>query len=142
MVQWQALLGGILIGFSALLLFFGIRRIAGISGMVKQALFGGQQPIDRWWSLIFLLALMLGTLIYSLLFNIEPSLRQGYPRELLIASGFLVGFGTYLGKGCTSGHGVCGIGRLSKRSILATVIFMLSGVVTVTVLGPVLGVLQ
>ena len=133
-VQWQALIGGILIGVSAILLFVSIRKIAGISGMVKQLLTGGNKGVGDWWPLVFLLSLMLGTWIYSAFFNVEQSLRVGYPKELLVVSGLLVGFGTYIGKGCTSGHGVCGIGRLSKRSLVATIVFMLSAVVTVAVL--------
>jgi len=133
--QWQALTGGILIGLSAVLLFMSMRKIAGISGMVKQVLRGSGKGAERWWPLVFIVALMLGTWIYSAVFSVESSLREGYPKELLVASGLLVGFGTYIGKGCTSGHGVCGIGRLSKRSIVATVVFMLCAVITVAVMG-------
>ncbi|RDX35423.1 YeeE/YedE family protein [Kangiella sp. HD9-110m-PIT-SAG06] len=133
--QWQALVGGILIGASSLLLFVSMRKIAGISGMVKQLLTSRKKGLDSWWPLMFIVALMLGTLIYSYLFSVETSLRVGYPKELLVASGLLVGIGTYIGKGCTSGHGVCGIGRLSKRSIVATVVFMLCAVITVTIMG-------
>lgn len=144
-IQWQPLIGGIIIGCSAIILFFGIRRVAGISGIVKNVLFArsennsgtqgkATEPSERWWSLVFLIALMLGTIIYSLFFDIEPALRQGYSKPLLITSGLLVGFGTAIGNGCTSGHGVCGIGRLSKRSIVATIIFMAFGVLSVTAL--------
>ena len=132
--QWQALVGGTLIGLSAIILFASMRKIAGISGMVKELLTQGKKGTDNWWPLAFLIALMLGTWIYSYFFSVESSLRVGYPKELLIASGLLVGIGTYVGKGCTSGHGVCGIGRLSKRSLLATILFMASAVVTVTIL--------
>lgn len=135
--QWQALTGGILIGLSAVLLFMSMRKIAGISGMIKQALSSSGNGTERWWPLMFIVALMLGTWIYSIVFSVESSLREGYPKELLVASGLLVGFGTYIGKGCTSGHGVCGIGRLSKRSIVATVVFMLCAVITVAVMGAV-----
>lgn len=143
MIQWQPLLGGIIIGFSAILLFVSIRRIAGISGLVKQVLFSSHQKdkkeqqsnqLERLWPLLFLVGLMVGTLIYAMLFEVEGSLREGYPKGLLIASGLLVGIGTYIGNGCTSGHGVCGIGRLSKRSIVATVVFMVFGVLSVTAL--------
>ena len=103
--------------------------------MVKQLLTSSKKSIGQWWPLLFLLGLMLGTLIYSLFFNVEPALREGYPKELLIASGLLVGIGTYIGNGCTSGHGVCGIGRLSKRSIVATITFMASAVITVAIMG-------
>lgn len=133
--QWQALVGGMLIGLSAIILFASIRKIAGISGMVKQVLTESKKGADGWWPLVFLLALMIGTWIYSLFFSVESSLRVGYPKELLIASGLLVGIGTYIGRGCTSGHGVCGIGRLSKRSIVATVLFMGSAVITVALMG-------
>ena len=140
MIQWQPLLGGIIIGFSAILLFVSIRRIAGISGLVKQVLFDNhkkekkdQQPnqLERLWPLLFLVGLMVGTLIYAMLFDVEAALREGYPKGLLVASGLLVGIGTYIGNGCTSGHGICGIGRLSTRSITATCTFMLLGFITV-----------
>lgn len=133
--QWQALLGGILIGLSAILLFVLTRRIAGVSGIVKTALFGDKNDsIERYWSIFFLIGLMLGAYIFSQFYSIETVLRIDYSKPILIASGLLVGFGTAIGRGCTSGHGVCGIGRLSKRSFVATCIFMIAGIVTVTLL--------
>lgn len=133
--QWQALVGGMLIGLSAIILFASMRKIAGISGMVKQVLTQTKKGVEGWWPLVFLMSLMIGTWVYSLIFSVEESLRVGYPKELLVASGLLVGIGTYIGKGCTSGHGVCGIGRLSKRSIVATMLFMVSAIITVAVVG-------
>lgn len=133
--QWQALVGGMLIGLSAIILFASMRKIAGISGMVKQVLTQTKKGVEGWWPLVFLVSLMIGTWVYSLMYSVEESLRVGYPKELLVASGLLVGIGTYIGKGCTSGHGVCGIGRLSKRSIVATMLFMVSAIITVAVVG-------
>ncbi|PXF64294.1 YeeE/YedE family protein [Kangiella spongicola] len=134
-IQWQALIGGMMIGVSSIVFFISMRKIAGISGMVKRLITSSKSSIGDWWPLLFLIGLMLGTLIYSAFYNVEPALRQGYPKELLVASGLLVGIGTYIGNGCTSGHGVCGIGRLSKRSIVATIIFMATAVITVAIMG-------
>lgn len=134
-IQWQALIGGMMIGVASIVFFISMRKIAGISGMVKGLITSGKKSIADWWPLLFLIGLMLGTLIYSAFYNVEPALRQGYPKELLIVSGLLVGIGTYIGNGCTSGHGVCGIGRLSKRSIVATVTFMATAVITVAIMG-------
>lgn len=127
--------GGGLIGASAVLLFAGIARVAGISGILFQAFTGP----ERSWRLAFLLALMLAPWLLSAtgwqLPRLEAADLGGVP--LLLAAGFLVGLGTRIGSGCTSGHGVCGVARLSPRSIAATLSFMLLGVVTATWLRPV-----
>lgn len=126
---FSALLGGALIGISAFLLFWFNGRIAGISSIMS-GLFTTSGP-NRHWRLSFLLGLMLGAGLWQLLTADTFSLRQDYPPALIILGGFLVGFGTRLGSGCTSGHGICGIALLSPRSIVATLIFMASGLLTV-----------
>lgn len=124
----SALIGGGLIGVSALILMVFNGRIAGISGIFARSLF---QPTQHRWQLLFLVGLMLGPWLavgYHLPSSIDLTWWQ------VIIGGFLVGLGSQLGSGCTSGHGVCGIGRLSVRSIVATCIFMASALITVGVL--------
>jgi uncharacterized membrane protein YedE/YeeE len=121
----SALAGGVLIGLSAASLFLFEGRIAGISGMLSSTLAG--DPDGREVRLSFLAGLIGGGLVALALWPSAfgaPMLRS--PAALL-ASGLAVGFGTGLGGGCTSGHGVCGIGRLSTRSIVATTTFMITG---------------
>lgn len=137
MSPWlQALLGGVLIGLSAatLLLFNG--RIAGISGIVN-GLSQGSRAGDWAWRAAFLVGLMgAGALSLRMAGNATPS--PATPTLLLVA-GLLVGFGTSLGNGCTSGHGVCGLGRLSKRSLAAVLTFMASAIITVAITHHVVG---
>lgn len=127
-----ALGGGVLIGLAATLLFLLNGRIAGISGILGGALAGPRD--ERGWRLAFLAGLVAGGTIAAFAGMTGSLERAGYPLGLLIAAGLLVGFGSRLGSGCTSGHGVCGIARLSVRSIVATVAFTLTGVLTVAVL--------
>jgi hypothetical protein len=133
----SSLIGGMLIGLSAaaLLLFDG--KIAGISGIVGGIL----SPVknDTLWRLLFVVGLLTGGFFFH---HLSPqSFEIGISRSTgaLILAGLLVGFGTRLGNGCTSGHGVCGISRFSKRSILATLTFMATGVLTVFVINHLLG---
>lgn len=131
---WPALAGGILIGLAATLLLWLNGRIAGISGILNGALRSARHDIA--WRLLFLAGLTAGAGLWLWLapptYGFTP--REDYPPALLIAAGLLVGFGTRLGSGCTSGHGVCGIARLSPRSIIATLIFMAFGAAAVFVL--------
>ncbi|MGB1140863.1 MAG: YeeE/YedE family protein [Halioglobus sp.] len=131
------LLGGVLIGTSATLLLLFNGRIAGISGIVWGALAGADARSWRW---LFSVGLVLGALACHSLTGIAvPS--PGAPDALLIVvAGLLVGFGTKLGSGCTSGHGVCGLGRLSVRSLVATLTFMFAGIVTVFVARHLVGI--
>ncbi|MGI5309400.1 YeeE/YedE family protein [Rheinheimera sp. WS51] len=126
----SALIGGSLIGLGGLILLIFSGRIAGISGIASNALFSNHQ---RGWRLAFVVGLLVGPVLFSLLhagFTYStPSL--GWP---VIVAGLLVGLGTGWGSGCTSGHGICGISRLSPRSILSTILFMLVGVVVATLL--------
>lgn len=126
-----ALAGGALIGLAALTMMLFLGRIAGISGIFFAALTGEKN--DRGWRLAFLAGLLLGGLALTLFApGAFPAPAQNWP-GLLIA-GLLVGFGTVLGTGCTSGHGVCGVSRLSPRSLVATATFMVAGMLSVALL--------
>lgn len=123
------LLGGALIGLAALLLFALIGRIAGISGILGNVRF--RRHAEMAWRLAFLGGLIGGGfLLFNLGWVTFPSDVHLPPWKIMVA-GLLVGFGTRLGSGCTSGHGVCGVSRLSIRSIVATVVFMVAGMITV-----------
>ena len=132
----NAVLGGILIGLAAALMMLAIGRICGISGILggaTQNLFvkSIERDKDHAWRWLFLLGLMIGPLFTHQFLSVDkPSvINASWP--LVIVSGLLVGGGTKLGGGCTSGHGVCGMARLSVRSVVATMTFMLSGIITV-----------
>lgn len=135
---YTALLGGLMIGMSASALFWLNGRIAGISGIANNALWPGDA--ERTWRLLFLLGLSVGGFIYVALFPDAIQPRSGYPLWLVGVAGLLVGFGTALGSGCTSGHGMCGLGRLSIRSLVATITFLVAGIVTVWVVRHGIGV--
>lgn len=125
---WSALIGGTMIGLAASILIVGIGKIMGMSGILKSSLVS----LPRFsWQLMFVIGMAITTWLYSLLIGF-PELEMGQPLWKIIAAGLLVGFGTRLGSGCTSGHGICGISRLSGRSITATVLFLFSGIVTAT----------
>ncbi len=129
----SALFGGILIGLSAFLLLFSIGRIAGISGITAHLL-SAQNSSGKLWRILFIIGLMAGASIFSLFNEQSLPFRDPPTTWLLIIAGLLVGFGTHYGSGCTSGHGVCGIGRFSVRSIVATITFMLFAGITVFVI--------
>lgn len=127
---WSSLAGGALIGLAASLFVLGNGRIAGISGLLGSVLEGGEGRAEK---AMFLLGLLLAPLVWGL-FSVLPTIEfQGGWLSLLVA-GLLVGVGTRYGSGCTSGHGVCGVARLSPRSLAATLAFMTAGFVTVFVL--------
>tara|TARA_B100000686_G_scaffold49374_1_gene52831 strand:- start:1636 stop:2049 length:414 start_codon:yes stop_codon:yes gene_type:complete len=127
----SAFVGGSLIGFAAFLFFVFNGRIAGVSSIASDSIIKNENRLDN---ILFLSGLIIGPVIYSLSGkNIESVLTNSFP--LLIAGGLLVGFGTKLGNGCTSGHGVCGISRFSIRSIVATIAFITTGVITVLIFG-------
>lgn len=125
---WSALGGGVLIGLAAALLLLFNGRIAGISGILGALL----RPVkgDTGWRLAFLLGLIAAPLAYSLAAPL-PVMQVDAGTGTLIIAGLLVGLGTRYGSGCTSGHGVCGVSRLSPRSLAATAAFMLAGFLTV-----------
>ena len=134
---FSAFAGGVLIGLATLLLALFDGRIAGISGIIGGGLRAPRD--DLGWRLAFLAGLVLAPLTYRLAIGaIEPIAVASSP-TILVLGGLLVGFGTRLGNGCTSGHGVCGIARLSRRSLAATAVFMLSAAATVFVLRHVIG---
>jgi uncharacterized membrane protein YedE/YeeE len=132
----SSVLGGVLIGLSATLLLLANGRIAGISG-ITNGLFTSSAG-DKAWRACFLLGLVLGAGSYVTFFGLTFESPQ---RELpmLLAAGFLVGFGTRLGNGCTSGHGVCGIARFSIRSLVATGVFLVTAIATVWITTQVTG---
>lgn len=125
--DWMnALLGGVLIGTSVSLMLLWNGRVTGISGIINGAL----SPVkgDTQWRWLFILGLFSGGLVMELL---DPKVFENTVSTeawTIVVAGLLVGFGTIMGSGCTSGHGVCGISRMSPRSLVATVIFMLSGI--------------
>jgi len=134
-IDWLfGLAGGALIGVSATLLMLFNGRVAGISGVVGAVLSPVADRSERRWRLAFVTGLVLSG---ALLYRVAPAAFgavAAVPTAHVVAAGLLVGFGTQLGRGCTSGHGVCGISRWSVRSIVGVVTFMLSGGVTVYLL--------
>jgi uncharacterized membrane protein YedE/YeeE len=133
----SAAIGGALIGLSAVLLMLSTGRIAGISGIFSGLL--NVRGEDRDWRIAFLAGLILAPVIAGLIGYgmAQPALPSNW--IVIAVAGVLVGFGTRLGGGCTSGHGICGIARLSPRSIAATIVFIVMAVVTVAITRHVLG---
>ena len=136
-IPLPALAGGVLIGLSTVLLLLANGRIAGISGILGNLL--APTVREAGWRLAFLLGLVIAPLLYAALAGAVPPVAIASPTWLLIAGGLLVGFGTRLGGGCTSGHGVAGIARLSPRSIVATCVFVAAAMATVFVTHHVIG---
>nr|WP_255554805.1 YeeE/YedE thiosulfate transporter family protein [Sphingomicrobium sp. B8] len=127
------MLGGLLIGLAAALMLLGAGRIAGVSGIAARASGLADSGMGRGSALAFLVGLPLGALLISLLVDKTPPSLFDWP--FLVVAGLIVGFGTRLGSGCTSGHGVCGMSRLSARSIVATITFMAAGIATVAAMN-------
>lgn len=127
------LAGGLLIGLAAALMLLGAGRIAGVSGLAARAfgLSDGGAPRSAAWA--FVLGLPLGALVAALLSGGVEARFTGFVP--VVIAGLLVGFGTRVGSGCTSGHGVCGVSRFSQRSIVATLTFMAAGIATVAVMN-------
>ncbi|WP_409477273.1 YeeE/YedE family protein [Pseudobdellovibrio sp. HCB154] len=125
----NALLGGVLIGTSVSLMLFWNGRVTGISGIINGAL----SPVkgDTLWRVLFIAGLFLGGLVMGQLNPNTFANTLTSDAWTTIAAGLLVGFGTIMGSGCTSGHGVCGISRMSPRSLVATAVFMASGIAAV-----------
>ena len=127
----SAFVGGSLIGFASFLFFAFNGRIAGVCSIASGAINKSENRFDN---ILFLLGLIIGPIIYSFSGKeIESVLTNSIP--LLIIGGLLVGAGTKIGNGCTSGHGVCGVSRFSLRSIIATITFIITGVITVLIFG-------
>jgi uncharacterized protein len=133
----SAAIGGALIGLAALLLMLLAGRVAGISGIAAGVF--GIGALDRGWRLAFIGGLILAPIAAMLAGYPVPVPTMPASWFVVIAAGFLVGFGARLGGGCTSGHGVCGIARLSKRSIVATLVFMGTAVIVVALMRHVIG---
>lgn len=130
----QGLIGGLMIGTASAIMLLGLGRIAGVSGLAARAtgitLDGAPRPL----AIAFVVGLPLGALLVALILGrVEARFEQGL--AALVIGGLVVGFGTRLGSGCTSGHGVCGMSRLSARSLVATASFMLTGFATVAVMN-------
>ncbi|MEC8232095.1 MAG: YeeE/YedE family protein [Pseudomonadota bacterium] len=125
------LAGGLLIGSSVVLLLYTLGRIAGISGIAAGAI--TQNGIERYWRLAFLAGIVLSAVLY-MVFVGDLQIQTQMSSTWLVMAGLLVGFGTRLGSGCTSGHGVAGLSRLSPRSIVATLTFMAAAIVTTNII--------
>jgi uncharacterized membrane protein YedE/YeeE len=130
------LAGGILIGLSATVLLAFNGRIAGISGMVNNAITFKSSETWRW---LFLAGMVGGTALYEYVLAAQPTPNSQFVPWAMLIGGFVVGFGTRMGNGCTSGHGVCGLGRRSPRSLVAVLTFMATAVLTVFIIRQVLG---
>lgn len=134
--------GGLLIGTAAALYLIVAGRVMGVSGLLARAAgLEAAPPVSRAARIaaaLFLVGLLGGAWLASSLVR-TPAMELGAPWPLLLAGGLLVGYGTRLGSGCTSGHGVCGLARLSKRSVIATAVFMGSAALTVFVMRHVVG---
>jgi hypothetical protein len=130
------LVGGLLIGGAALLLYATLGRIAGVSGIAFNAI--SSIGAERHWRIAFLGGLIAGGWIAVIAFGFfsAPAPRTVTGIAIALIAGVLVGFGTRMGNGCTSGHGVCGLARLSPRSLVAVIVFMAFGMMTATLLRP------
>ena len=133
----SALVGGAMIGLGSVVLMLFNGRVAGIAGIVA-GLFGAQGP-EIGWRLAFVAGLIVGSLLVPLAGGMIPDVAIDASLPMVVAAGLLVGFGTRLGNGCTSGHGVCGLARLSLRSLAATLTFMAAGAAAVFVLRRLIG---
>ena len=130
-----AFIGGLMLGLSVVGYLYVNGRIAGISGLIGQVL--NSKTRFKTPAIWFLLGLILTPFIYGLF--VQPEIELNASPLMMIVAGLLVGFGTRLGSGCTSGHGICGISRLSKRSIIATMTFMFAGFVAVYIIRHITG---
>lgn len=130
-----AFIGGLMLGLSVVGYLYVNGRIAGISGLIGQVL--NSKTMFKTPAIWFLSGLIITPFIYGLF--VQPEIELNASPLMMIVAGLLVGFGTRLGSGCTSGHGICGISRLSKRSIVATMTFMFAGFVTVYIIRHITG---
>ncbi len=135
--EWLlAICGGLAIGAAASLLLLTLGRIAGISGILSKAILSGREMLssDNVWRWCFIVGMLLGGFIAHSVFNIPLPKHVPENIYIVVGAGLLVGYGVSRGSGCTSGHGICGLSRFSRRSLAATLSFMLAGVVTVFVM--------
>ena len=126
-VPWMSLLGGIIVGVSAITLMLFTGKTAGISGILN----GAVESADRVWRIVFLIAMVLGGVFAVYVLGGHVPEQYSGSVVLVIVAGLLVGVGTRISNGCTSGHGICGIGRFSIRSVVATCTFMATAMLTV-----------
>jgi len=126
----SATLGGMIIGLAVVVFFLFNGRLVGISGIASNAL---TQKDNKFDNLLFLIGLVIGPILYTLFTNNEINITISNSLILLIVAGLLVGIGTRISGGCTSGHGISGVGRFSLRSIIATITFMIVGILTVLI---------
>lgn len=136
---YPAIIGGLLIGTSACVLLLFTGRIAGLSGIINGILI--PEKGETLWRVIFIVCLLAGAALHYYFFDHPEFNKDTFSPVLMLLGGFLVGFGTRMGGGCTSGHGVCGLGRLSLRSLIATITFMLTAVITVYIFRHIFSVL-
>jgi|SRR5690606_30943628 uncharacterized membrane protein YedE/YeeE len=136
---WNALVGGMLIGLTAALMIVFLGRIAGISGIIGRLLQSDiwGRPSEWSWRAVFILGMLTAPLVWKMVGTL-PVIHVTSNSVIIVIAGLLVGFGTRLGSGCTSGHGVCGLSRLSFRSLVATITFLLTGMLTVYVMRHIL----
>ena len=125
---YSSLTGGLIIGVAVVLFFITTGRLAGISGIVSSTL---EKNENKFSNLLFIIGLVLGPLVIIFFSKNDLVFKMTSSIPLIIVGGLLVGLGTKIGRGCTSGHGICGISRFSMRSILATIIFMIFAMITV-----------
>ena len=127
---FPSFLGGLLIGLGVIIFFIATGKLAGVSGITFNVISNNK----RFTNILFLIGLIIGPVVYKLFIsnNIPFLINNSY--FIIIIGGLLVGLGTKIGSGCTSGHGVCGISRFSIRSILATILFIFSGIITVLIM--------
>lgn len=128
---WSSLFGGMLLGVSSVMLVLLNGRIAGISGIFGRLIAGEQRAAN----LLFVLGLITGPVVYRAFYGAFPDVSIAASWPLIIVAGVMVGFGTRMGSGCTSGHGITGIARFSSRSMAATLTFLAAGIVSATVMG-------
>ena len=128
----SAFFGGIIIGLAVIIFFIGNGRLAGVSGIVNDTLVSKQNRTDNF---LFIVGLVLGPIFYVFFTKINIPFLITSSLPIIISAGFLVGIGTKVGRGCTSGHGICGISLLSLRSIIATITFMITAIITVKLIG-------
>jgi hypothetical protein len=134
----SALAGGLLIGLASVLLLCFNGRLAGISTICGKLLLWRKGDVA--WRLLFAAGLVAGAWLFYQLQGEAPVAREGFPSWLLAVAGVLVGYGTALANGCTSGHGVCGLGRLSVRSLVATLTFLFIGMITAFIVRHIFGI--
>ncbi|MCW4631791.1 MULTISPECIES: YeeE/YedE family protein [Marinomonas] len=128
---FNPLVGGLLIGITTVIYLLSLGKVIGISGILSQLLFSK----ERFLPFLFIVGLIIGGSAYGVFTEQTVAFPETRSPLILIISGLLVGYGTRLGSGCTSGHGVCGISRLSPRSVVATLVFMTTAIITVSILN-------